>query len=299
MFDDFHAYYEENVVDTYIAYRDTSNDGVAGRSRDLKEAIVAAIALFHLREHLPRAHALSRTIIEKSCPDYALLGDLVNAAKHGSLTYKTPHGVPLVTNASDLRERILIIEYEDEQGIYSFPQKQVLITLADGSARILLDVLTSVLNYWEQTLAAVGVLNTARVFKHDCSPRHRTRKECSSAKLDFKLVQGRRFMQLMQLVRWNPVAGCLEPVDLRGAKAQFRIYRPRFEVEIVIAHQTSGKEFRTTVELTDEEGVVLENLATEEERSAYVSSLPGAKAALRSLARQAGLIGGDAPSAES
>ena len=84
MFDDLTAYYHENVVASFIEYLDICNDGVAGRSRDLRAALAAASALFHLREHLPTG-SLSRTDVERFCPDYALLGDVVNASKHKAL----------------------------------------------------------------------------------------------------------------------------------------------------------------------------------------------------------------------
>lgn len=291
MFDDFNAFYGENVVDTYVAYRDTSNDGVAGRSRDLREAVVAASALFHLREHLPSAHVITRSQAESLCPDYALLGDLVNAAKHASVTRNTPHGKPLVARASDLRERILLIEYEDHEGIYRFHQKQVIVKLSDGTERNLLDVLTNVLNFWETKLAADGVLKSARSFKHDNSPRYRTREECSTSKLNFEVVQGRRFMQSMQLLRWNPVAARADPIDLKGGKLHFNIYKPKYDFEIALTHETSGREFKTTVKLTEEESQIIASLESEAERTAYASELPTAKAALQALAVQAGLAG--------
>lgn len=239
MFDDFNAFYSENVIDTYIAYRDTSFNGVAGRSRDLREAIVAANALFHVREHLPAAYAMTRASVEGLCPDYALLGDLVNAAKHASITNGTPHGKPLVAHASDLQEQILLIEYEDALGVYRFPQKQVQIALTNGTERNLLDVLTNVLNFWEASLAAVGVLQSPRIFKHDAAPRHRTREECSTSKLNFKVVQGRRFKQAMQLLRWNTAKGLAEPVNLKGGELRFRICRPKLDSELVLAHEAS------------------------------------------------------------
>jgi hypothetical protein len=297
MFDDFNAFYDENVIDTYIAYRGTSTDGVAGRSRDLREAVVAASALFHLREHLPAAHAMTRRTVEQLCPDYALLGDLVNAAKHASVTMVTHHGAPLVARASDLTERILFIEYEDAQGIYRFPQKQVLVRLTDGTERNLLDVLTNVLNFWEARLAASGLLQSARTFKHDVAPRFRTREECLEAKLEFVAVQGRRFTHAMQLLRWNAATARAEPIDLTGSNVRFRIYQPKFDFELALTHEASGKEFKTTIELTDEECRIIAGLPSEQEKAAYAAGLPSAQAALRALANQAGLTSMTSPQA--
>jgi len=90
MFGDHISYYHENVVSAYIDYRDICMDGVVGRSRDLRSAIVASSALFHMREHLPD-NSLTRAGAENLCPDYALLGDVSNTAKHKSINNRTPH----------------------------------------------------------------------------------------------------------------------------------------------------------------------------------------------------------------
>ncbi len=114
-----------------------------GAAGTLREAVVAATALFHLREHLPKSGALSRAEVEKQCADYALLGDVVNAAKHRSIAQTTPHGAPLVNDATSSVERLLMIDYEDADGNYRCAQKAVVVTLADGTERNLLEVLTN------------------------------------------------------------------------------------------------------------------------------------------------------------
>lgn len=148
MFDNLTPYYHENVVSSYMAYRDINKDSAAGCSRDLREALTAANALFHLREHLPNG-TLSRRQAEDLCSDYALLGDVVNASKHKSLTGNTPHGAPLVNDTASLGEQILLIEYEDDDGIYRYKEKTVVVNLVDGTKRNLFEVLTNVLNFWE------------------------------------------------------------------------------------------------------------------------------------------------------
>ena len=180
MFDDLTAYYQENVVSSYIEYRDICNDGVAGRSRDLRAALTAASALFHLREHLPTG-SLSRAAVERLCPDYALLGDVVNASKHKAPNSMTPHGAPLITDAEKLGEQLIFIEYEDEAGAYRYVQKTVVVKLTDGSERDLLEILTNVINFWEGHMLTLGVLSTARVFVHDADIRYRTRRGAARA----------------------------------------------------------------------------------------------------------------------
>ncbi len=290
MFDDFVAYYHENVVGAFIEYQERSNDGLAGRSRDLRFALVAAESLFHLREHLPSASAISRALAESLCSDYGLLGDVVNAAKHRAVTRPTPHGAALVRDAANLYERLLFIEYEDEEGTYRSIRKTVTVTLTDGSERILLEVLTNVINFWEKHLCSTGVLGEARSFTYDPPIRHRTRNECCDSGLDFELVQGQRFLQTMQLLRFDQQTGAATPMDLSGSELKFRIYKPTVEVDVVISHEATGRELKKTITLSEEESREMSLINDDDERQAYVHGLPAAKAALKDLIAEAGLV---------
>lgn len=291
MFDELAAYYHENVVAAFVAYRETSKDGVAGRSRDLREAMVAATALFHLREHLPKSGAMSRAAVEKQCADYALLGDVVNAAKHKSITQGTPHGAPLVSDAASLVEQILMIEYEDSAGTYRCAQKAVIAKLADGTERNLLEVLTNVLNFWEGHLHAIGVLSKQRTFVLEPQVRYRTRTECEQIRLDFSVVQGHRFKQVMQLLRFDATTGKAQPIDLTGSQINFRIYKPRFDFEVSLRHEATGQEYSKTITLSEEESLALAELESDDERQKFAANLPSAQSALRELVAQAGLSG--------
>jgi hypothetical protein len=287
MFDDLAAYYHENVVSAFLEYRDKSIDGIAGRSRDLRSALTAATALFHLREHIPRSGASSRAKVERACPDYALLGDVVNAAKHKSLSSSTPHGAPLVNDATSLVEELVITHYEDEAGIYRYCQKSVFIKLVDGSERNLLEVLTNVMNFWELHLQALGVLAVARTFVYDGDVRSRTREECEANRLDFVVVQGQRFYQTMRLLWFNHETGKAAPINLTGSEVNFRIYRPKYDIDLFLAHDASGQEFKTTVSLTEDESLALSSMSSDVERQEYINTLPVVQAALDQLTIEA------------
>mgnify|MGYP005849953551 CR=1 FL=1 len=288
MFDDLAAYYHENVVASYAAYRDLSIDGLAGRSRDLREALTAANALFHFREHLPPPD-LTRSQIEELCPDYALLGDVVNASKHRYLTGNTPHGAPLVNDAESLSERILFIEYEDDDGIYRYTAKTVVINIIDRTERYLIEVLTNVINFWEQHLASLGILSKACIFSFEPPVRARTRAECEKNRLDFELVRGHRFRQSMQMLRFDNDTGQAEPIDLTGSEIQFRIYKPKFDIDIALTHDATGKIFKKTITLSESDSIELSKLTSDSEKQAYINTLPEAQDALHQLAIEAGL----------
>ena len=289
MFDDLAAYYYDNVVTEFVDYRDTCKDGVAGRSRDLRRALVAATALFHLREHLPTSSAMSRRDVEQQCPDYALLGDVVNSAKHKKITQNTPHGAPLVNQAASLSERQVLIEYNDAAGSYRHAIKTVIVRLADGSERNLLEVMTNVINHWESRLHTLGVLASATVFSYEDPNRRRARSECNGGRLGLEIVQGLRFVQSMQLLRFNEATGKAEPVDLTGATIRGAIYKPSYEFEISLTHKASGKEFKKSVLLTESESMELDALSTDAEREAFAVATQTARAALQELAVTAGL----------
>lgn len=289
MFDDLAAYYHENVVTEFLDYRDTTKDGKAGRSRDLRRALVAATALFHLREHLPIPGRLTRREVEQRCPDYGLLGDVVNSAKHQSISQQTPHGAPLVNRAASIEERKVVVEYGDAEGSYRHAIKVVAAKLTDGSERDLLELMTSVINYWETHLHALGVLSSPKVFAFEEPARYRARDECNGGRMDLEIVRGQRFRQTVQLLRFNQTSGKAEPVDLTGVTVRGAIYKPSYELDLSLFHEATGKVHKTTIALTEAESMDLCVLATEEEKNAFAMSTQSAKAALEELARLAGL----------
>ncbi|GAF98811.1 unnamed protein product, partial [marine sediment metagenome] len=144
MFDDLVAYFYENVVASYNAFSGALKNNVSGMSKDLRAAINSATALYHFREHIPRIHQKTRKELAKKCPDYDLLGDIVNAAKHRALT----RGNPQVSSANDIFEQVVFTKYRDEEGEYFSSEKTVLVKLKDNSDRNMQEILTNVLTMW-------------------------------------------------------------------------------------------------------------------------------------------------------
>ena len=289
MFDELAAYYHENVVTAFNDFREISGSGTAGRSRDVRGALIAATALFHLREHLPSKGRITRADAEKLCPDYGLLGDIVNASKHRSVSQPTPHGPPLVADATQIGEQIVFTEYQDEMGTYRYTEKTVIAKLSDGSERNLLEVLTNVMDFWEQHLNSLGVIPSARTFTYSTCVHPRSRAECEVNRLDFEIVQGQRFRQSFRLQRFNYQTAMVEPIDLTGSQLKLKIYRPRYDMDLSLTHDASGAEFKRTITLSEDETEAVSRLTTDAERQAYIDSLPSAQEAMRQLAIEAGL----------
>lgn len=272
MFDDLHAYFYENVRVTYREFKKRLAEPRFGKSIDLRLAVGACEALFHLREHLPDAHPLSRADAEARCPDLALVGDIANVSKHRAVTRPTPHGAPLVTSAKQLKELMNITQYEDAEGEYRCISKQVVAGLADGTLTDVMRALTNVLNFWESYLAEIGVLSAATVHAYDDGLGFRPRPS-SQVGPTMEILQGVRFQQVIRLMKYNPDNRCAEPVALpEGAEVVFKIReRPRYQVDITLRHDQSGREFKRTVVLTADETDVLD-AASEEEHEGLLNN---------------------------
>jgi hypothetical protein len=290
MFDDLAAYFYENVVSSFEEYLEIKDSDTAGRSRDIRTAMIAASALFHLREHLPLSHALSRATVEHQCSDYGVLGDIVNASKHSSISNNTPHGAPLVTSATQLEELIVLTEYKDQDGIYHFVEKRGIVKPANGTSRNILEILTNVMNFWQAYLHSLGIVSKPHTYTLDSHQQPKARTECGeTGRLNLLMVKGLRFHLAMLWQRYNYETGTIEPIDLTGSKVEMNIYRPRYEVDLSLTHKATGSKFKKTITLSEEESEILAGLHTDSERQNYVHSLPCAQEALQQLAAEAGL----------
>jgi len=209
--------------------------------------------------------------------------------KHKLLTHGTSHGTPLINDSARVTEQLVVTEYQDEAGTYRYTQKTVVAKLPDGSERDLLEVLTNVMNFWEHYMETIGIVPVARNFTYDGNVRARSRAECQPNRLDFEVVQGQRFHQTMRFLRWDHKSGKAVPIDLTASKISFRMYAPKYDIELTLKHELSGKEFKTTISLTEEESLLLSRMSNDVERQLCIDSLPSAQAALQQLAIEAGL----------
>jgi hypothetical protein len=284
MFDDLHAYFYENVRVAYRELKDRLAEPRFGRSIDLRLAVRACEALFHLREHLPDAHPLSRAEAEKRCPDLALVGDIANVSKHRAVTRRTPHGAPLVISATQLKEFMSVTQYEDADGEYRCVSKQVVAELADGTLADVMRALTNVLNFWESYLAEIGVLNAATDHAYDDGLGLRPRPPIAAGPT-LEIFKGVRFRQIARLMKFNPDTGRAEPMPLpEGAQVRMQICeRPRHQVDITLHQDESGHEFTRTVVLTADESEALD-AALKEDYEELLNSFESIKSGFSELA---------------
>lgn len=296
MFDDLHAYFHENVRVAYREFKERLAEPLVGRSIDLRLAVGACEALFHLREHLPEAHALSRAEAEAMCPDLALVGDIANVNKHRTVSKPTPHGAPLLSSASQLQEIMNMIHYEDAEGEYRCFSKQVVANFADGTLADVMQAQTNVLNFWESYLAEIGVLKAAISHTYDDGLGFRPRPPHAVGPT-FEILQGVRFHQALRLMKFNPNTGRAEPMLLpEGTKVRMQVRkRPRHQVDITLRHDETGRESTRTITLTEEESETLDAASKED----YEELLKGFESMKNGFSELAADISRDSPGGES
>jgi hypothetical protein len=287
MFDDLATHFYEHVVRSLEDYLDVKNSGRAGRSRDIRAAINAATPLYHLREHLPSPYELKWETVNSRCPDYSLLGDIVNASKHSTLT----RGSPLITSATQIFELLVNTEYKDKQGPFFLVEKVVLVKLANGKERDVLEVLINVMNFWQDYLHAIGTIQKSVKYTVPVVAQPRLRADCDSAHIDFEAVQGLRFKQTHRLQVFNYTTGKIELRDMTGKHIRFTLSKPAEPavLDLTLQNESLGKEFKRRIPLSTKESGELARLQDNQEKQAYLENLPSAKKALHEMTLEAGL----------
>ena len=269
MFDDLNAHFHEQVVTLYMRYRETREHSKAGVSKDLLAGVAAANALYLFREHLPASHMMSRADVAAQCPDYDLLGDIANASKHRELT----RGTPKVTRAESMYEQVVVTEYSDEQGIFTDARKVVNVKLDDGTERELFDIVTNVINFWGNALAAWGILQSYKPFPAPLPPGSGAISRDAAHGMDLEMIRGVRFKMHMRLQRFNPAKGHAEPLDLTGCKLSFGIYEPKFVLDGGFIDARTGEKRTFSIPLTQEQVGAIEALQSDDEKQAFVRKL--------------------------
>lgn len=245
-----YATFHDTVLVPYTEYKTLRKERKAGRQADLNAARMAATAAYHFREHLPKRYKKSHPAMTALCTDFSLLGDVVNALKHGILT----KGTPQIAGADDIREQIVHTIYRDEEGEYYDIKKSIEITLKDGTTRELFDVLTNVVNMWIDFLQAAGISGKATKFPVEDRNQIISRA-AADMRMDLVITQGIAVEKGFKIQKYNYEKRLPEPVDLTGSRFSFSVYDPaKIKTEVAIqAISPEGKQYVGSVELDAEE----------------------------------------------
>lgn len=275
MFDDLAAVYHNQVLEAFGAYEACLNLNVAGRENHTRLAIDAATVLFHFREHFPTQHRKTRAEVTNSCPDYRLVADVANAAKHSELTRSTSDGPPLVAKAEDIEETTIVTRYEDAQGEYSDVRIVVSVECTDGKRRSLDRALHHVLNFWGEELERIGIISSHRRREPPEPPgSYYVPRSNAMGDLDLVILKGVRWRQSVQLLKFDQSYGRSTPVDLTGADVQFRIFEPpSYELDLMFDAQVKEEPIKVSLPLTRAESEAYAALETDSARGNFVKDL--------------------------
>jgi len=269
MYDDLAAYFYENVLDSYKIFVAELDGDKSGKSKDLRNAISAASAIYHLREHLPEKFRKTRAAIAKLCPEYDILGDVANVSKHGELNSHPRH----VSGPDLLEEYTEITQYKDTGGVYFYSRRKVAVKLIDGSERDVSELLRVALNYWWKELHRLGVLaKYAELPPHD-SEDIPTREMSEARRETTEMIQGVRYARKYRMMKYDAIAGHSRPWDLTDSKITFSMWKPRYEACLTATNNETGESFEIPVNMTDEESMRFSELCDEGEQGRYLNDL--------------------------
>ena len=275
MFDDLPSLFYNNVVLAYDRYVSIRDGTTWGHDRHTRSALDAATALFHFREHLPQEYKKQRAQVVAECADYRLVADVANAAKHRTLTNRTSEGEPLVKSAEDVEEITIVTCYEDEDGEYTDATTRIFVNCSDGTKRSLDIALTNVLNYWGSELKRLGIISSYAERNAAEQPGSRFFSRSEARSQTKEIVQGLRMKQSVQLLRFDASKGCAVPIDLTGAKLEYKIYKPGYSIAIQVKSPSLEEPIKCAIELTEEQSLTVAGLKTKAERTSYINAIIG------------------------
>lgn len=267
MFNDINTYFHESIWDTYQKYVKTKKDFKAGLSNDLRSAINLGTMLFHLREHIPQVQRKTRKALGIICPDYNLLGDIVNASKHGTLT----DGNTNITTADQIYEQIISTEYKDRKGIYRHVEKSVFVRLNNGYERDLHEVIINVLNMWLSELHGLGIIKQRGKIEKKTKGIPRRNKD--SGKINLQGVSGVGFKKTFRFQRYNYQTKQVEPIDLTGKDFKMQIYKPSYTLNLKGRDDDTGREIDIKVKIDEKQKKQFEKMKSDNERLLFLMTL--------------------------
>ena len=263
MFDNLKAYFVENILNLHKEYLKVRKNQKLAFSSDLRSSINLATALYHFREHFAQDIQKSRKFYVDICPDYSLLGDVVNASKHSKLKF----GNPQISNAENIYEQITSTKYKDQKGSYYHVEKTVIIKLDNETERDLHEIITNTINMWINQLKSLGIIQNYPLQKYKSNRLPRRNKY--SGKIDIHSMHNLRFKAKFQLQKYNYEKKIVEPVDLTKAKVSMNFYQQIHTVDITITTK-ENKVVNLAVELTDSELKEYSKLKTQDNKIQYL-----------------------------
>lgn len=267
MFTDLRKYFFENVLVTYQDYLKIRNSSNIGKSHDLKTNINLANALYHLREHLPQGQQKTLKEYITICPDYAVIRDVVNLSKHKTITRYNPR----ISDINNLFELVIHTLYEDKNGEYWNIGKSVYAKLDDGTERDFFEIITNVLNMWLVELEQNGIIEHINPFS--ISNNKIPKRSRKSDQLKITMIRGLPFNHRVKYQKYNYAKGVIEPIDLTGKTAEFRIFKPKYTLKIEIKDNKGGEEKSFEIKVDEDQLRKFKRIKTSEKKIQFFFQL--------------------------
>lgn len=263
MENEFKSWFVHNVAATYDGYVAERDRNTSGRFQHKRAAIAASLALYHLREHLPKQITASRKKIEQICPEYALIADVANAAKHRKLDF----GRPTISDVSSIKEAHVVVQYVGDDPSYINSFTSVRVKNEDGNQVDLDNTITSVYNFWVSYLADNAFDRfRLREFRPDFGRIFVAREDARHPKLE--AMRGIDWLTEFEMRRFNVSTGKPEECDMTGADLQMRIYLPVYKLDITVSIPNYDDRI-ITIDLTSEESLEYARLRTDAEFQSF------------------------------
>lgn len=266
MFDDPATYFYENVMESYTKFLTYLAGEESGFSQDTRHALSAASAVFHLREHLPEQCRPTRADIAGECSAYDILGDVVNASKHGELSHSPKH----VARATSIEELTETTKYRDDAGEYFDSRRRVIVKTLDGEEHDVAVLLTDAINYWIAKLHALGILTSSFSLPSPIPRELPTRAEAEARQPRLRMRQGVRFQQRVRLLEYDYANSTTKPWHVD--KYEFRMWQPS-HAELRVENPRAGLSFTIPIKLTRDEERALEALENDEDRQRLIHEI--------------------------
>jgi len=266
VFDDLAAYFHENVLESYMRFLNHLAGAESGFSEDLRNALAAASAVFHLREHLPESHRPTRAEVAQECPAYDILGDVVNASKHGKLTRSPRH----IAGPDCIEEITETTKYRDHAGVYFHSRRRVVVTTLDGREHDLAELLTGAINFWLTKLADLGILPRRPPFQPPFTQEAPSRAQAEAQKQHLLMRQGVRFRMKERLLEYDYETRTAKPWHVD--KSEYRFWRP-CRAELRAENPRTGHAFTIPIELSEAEEESLEQLDNDADRQRLIHEI--------------------------
>lgn len=252
MLEDLATHFYTAVVRAFERYESERDSGTTSR-RHLQTAVEAATALFHFREHIPDKFRVTRKDVESQCPEYGLIGDVANSAKHSKVTQKTPHGTPLVSTTTDLEEIAIVTEYEDSGGKYYDSQTFIEVQCSDGTKRNLDAALSVVMAYWIERLEIWGGPRfLARPIHEIRRDRFVIRSEAKSHTME--MTKGLRFPHSFSPWKFDPTIGKAVPTIFPpDSEFEMRVYKAKPKMFIRLIPPDGKSPVQIDIAISDDE----------------------------------------------